>query len=357
MKAQTNALVERFSEFITSHDYQNTPILTAYVDIDTTNPDNRREQPAWQIALKNEVKRIEQDLDAEKLKRRSGQQRRANAEEIVLAHLQERKPTGRSVALFSDLEEYIAIDLPVPMETRLYYGFPQIKHLLFALDQYKKYLVVLFSGAESRLTEVFLTRATGDVVVETEHETMRRLSRKSLEDGQDRRGPEFERRFVNEMATELNRYFLEDPEIERLILGGNLKLANRVKNSLHPAVKELVVAIEPLDFKLPENEIAAAVRPLAYEHEQAYDLAVVEELIRLYNRKGAAVLERQAVTTALSRGQVKTLVLPYPMDADEFDELIVEAVVNGADVEFVYGPAAARLQEFGGIGARLYYSV
>lgn len=356
MQANVNEIVARFSEFVTTHDYKNRPILTAYVNVDPTDPDNRREQPAWQIELKNETKRIEQELDAERMKRRDAQARRATAEEIVMGYLRERKPTGRSIALFTDLEDTIAIDLPVAMQTRLYYGFPQIKHLLFAMDQYKKYLVLLFSGAEARLVEVFLTRTTDDVVVETEHEKQRRLSRKSMEDGQDRRGPEFERRFINEMATEINRFFLEDPDIERLVLGGNLKLANGVKNSLHPAARDRVVAVEPLDFKLPEKEIATVVKQIADDYEQAHDLAEVEELVRLHNRRGAAVLERQGVETALSRGQVKTLVIPYPMDAAEFDLLIVDAIVNGAGLEFVYGAAAERLREFGGIGAKLYYS-
>lgn len=357
MKAKIDQVLELLRDYATTHEYPETPILTAYVDIDTTKRANQRMQPAWLIDLKNEAKRLEQELDSEQFKRRNVQQRWTAAQEMILEHLLERKPGGRSVVLFSDLEDFVAVDLPISLPTRLYYGLPQIKHLLFTLDQYESYLVILFSGAEARLVEVFLTRTTEDLTIETEHERKRRLSRKSMEAGQDRRSPEFKRRFVNEMASELTSYFMEDPDFERLILGGNLKLAHAVKKALHPAIKEVVVAIEPIEFNTPENDIAALVKRIAADVEAAHDLGMVEELVRLYNSRGAVALEQQGVETALSHGQVETLVLPYPLDGEELDSLIVEVVVNGAEVEFVHGEAADKLQEYGGIGAKLYYSM
>ncbi len=53
---------------------------------------------------------------------------------------------------------------------------------------------------------------------------------------------------------------------------------------------------------------------------------------------------------------MKTLVIPWPLDSEAFDSLMVDATVAGAGIEFVYGPAADQLNEFGGIGALLYYS-
>ena len=366
MKAKINEILEEFREFVTTHNYKNRPILTAYVDIDTTKPENQRERPAWSIDLKNETKRIEEQLAPEEFKRFDNVKKWDRVEEMVLGRLRER-PTGRSIVLFSDLEDFMAVDLPVSIPTRLYYGFPQIKHLLFALDQYKEYLVALFSGDESRLVEVLLSRTTDELTVETDLEQMRRsrfpLTKRSADSthaakdsGQDARRKEYERRFVKVAAEEIERLFLQNADLERLILGGNLKQAHAVNNSLHPTIKEVVVAIEPIDFKLPPTEIAHIVKQISDEFEQAHDLSVVEELVSLYNRNGTAVLEQQGVETALSRGQVKTLVIPYPIDATDFDSLIVDVVMSGAEVEFVYGEAADKLNEFGGIGAKLYYS-
>ena len=95
---------------------------------------------------------------------------------------------------------------------------------------------------------------------------------------------------------------------------------------------------------------------IANNYELAHDLNVVQELIELFNRNGTGVLEQQGVELALSKGQVKTLVIPYPIDKTDFDRLSVDVVISGAEVEFVYGAASDKLNQYGGIGARLYYS-
>ncbi|TVQ43421.1 MAG: hypothetical protein EA365_12650 [Gloeocapsa sp. DLM2.Bin57] len=356
MTTDINDILDLFRDFVSTHDYQNNSILTAYVDIDSTNPENQRVTPAWQIELKNELKRFESQLDPEEMKRWEAQKTLSRTETMIMDRLQHQKPTGRSIALFSDFEDLVAIDLPVPMKTRVYYGLPQIKHLLFALDQYKKYLAILFSGSEVRIVEVFLTRATNEIQLSTEHELARRFGRKSKTLAFDRRDKEYEQRFIKEVAGEINQYFLESLEAERIVFGGNQQQAAQIRSALRPNVRDLVVAIEPMDFKLPEREIADIVRPIAYAYEQDHDVTVVENLVYQFNKNGPAVIEKQGVEIALERGKVKTLVIPYPVDTEEFDSLIVDVILSGAEVEFVYGEGADKLKQFGGIGAVLYYS-
>ena len=105
MKIKINQILKNFRDYVTTHDYQHTPMLTAYVDIDTTDPKNNRETPAWSIELKNQFKEIKARIDPEQLKRRSVQQRWEKAEERILEHLREQKLTGRSIAFFSDLDD------------------------------------------------------------------------------------------------------------------------------------------------------------------------------------------------------------------------------------------------------------
>ncbi len=356
MKSRINEVLESYREFLTTHDYKDTPILTAYVDIDPTNPDNRRDRPAWLIELKNEAKRLAADLDEAKLKRRATQTKWADTSEMVMEYLKDRKPTGRSVVLFTDHSDFLAVDLPVPVPTKLYYGVPEVKHLLFSLDQHKKYLVVLLSGSEVRALEVFLTRTTDELRVETEHELGRRLGRTANAHKHESRASEFERRFTREVAKEINQHFLGDPDFERLVLGGNVKHAHAVKNALHPAVREMLVAVEPIDFKLPKTEVARHVKAIADHHELEHDLAVVDDLVARFNRSGTAVVDRQGVETALARGNVRRLVLPYLSDDQDLDALIVDATLGGSEIEFVCGEAATKLNELGGIGATLYYA-
>ncbi|BAQ65030.1 hypothetical protein [Geminocystis sp. NIES-3709] len=357
MKTDIHQILEIFTEFVGTHNYQNNPILSVYVDIDSTNPDNRREQPAWQIELKNELKRIESQLDPEEMKRWDNQKIWSETETMIMNYLQSEKPTGRSIVVFTDFKDIIGVDLPIPMKTAIYYGLPQIKHLLFAMDQYKEYSAILFSGSEARIVEVFLTRSTNEIRIETEHELSRKFGRKANTLTDDRRDREFDVRFIREMVTEINQYFLDHLEDSRIIFGGNLKQAGKIKNALNPAVRNLVVAIEPMDFKLADNEIAEIVRPIAYAYEQDHDVTVVENLIYKFNKNATAVIEKQGVEKALSEARVKTLVIPYPMDTEEFDSLIVEVILSGAQVEFVYGEGAEKLKQYGGIGAELYYSV
>jgi hypothetical protein len=122
MQKAVHDVLESLREFIVSHQYQDTPILTLYANVDSTDPDNRRDRPKWMIELKNEAKRLEQEYGTEALKRRDVKQRWSDAEEKIMAHLQHTKPQGRSIVLFTDLEDYVTLDLPVPMPTKLYYS-------------------------------------------------------------------------------------------------------------------------------------------------------------------------------------------------------------------------------------------
>jgi stalled ribosome rescue protein Dom34 len=129
-----------------------------------------------------------------------------------------------------------------------------------------------------------------------------------------------------------------------------------VKNALHPAVRKTLVAVESIDFKQADIEIARKVKEIGDRYELEHDLGVVDELVARYNRNGTAVVEAEGVALALKQGRVKTLVIPYPIDSEQFDALIIDATTGGASIEFVYGEAAEQLKKFGGIGATLFYS-
>ena len=60
MKKKIQEIFDTLRNFITEHQYEETPVLTAYVAVDSTDQDNRRDRPAWLIELKNEAKRLEE---------------------------------------------------------------------------------------------------------------------------------------------------------------------------------------------------------------------------------------------------------------------------------------------------------
>lgn len=359
MKNKINEILDSLRIFITEHDYENTPILTAYVDLDSTDQDNRRDRPAWLIELKNEAKRIEEQYDAESLKRRDTKRKWADTEEMVLSHLNDRKPEGRSTLFFTDHNDFLTVDLPMSMPTRLFYGVPQVKPLLFALDRYKKYLVALLSEDEVKLVEVFLTAPTEETRIQTDSSgpvSLRPGGRKSRTQASERRDLDTERRLANEIANEINQYVLADPDIEHVIFGGNLKLTHAVKNALHPAVYESLVTIEPIAYTSSGNEISEVVKRVADEKEQEHDLALLNELVARRHVCGTAVLETQGVLQALENGQASKIVVSVPIETDKFDQLLIKSLLNNCEIDFLHGEAAGKLNEFGGIAATLYYS-
>jgi len=359
MKKKIQQIFDTLRNFITEHQYEETPVLTAYVAVDSTDQDNRRDRPAWLIELKNEAKRLEEQHGTESMKRRDTQKKWANTEEMILGHLQESKPQGRSIVIFTDHEDFLTVDLPIPMKTQMFYGVPQVKPFLFALDSYKKCLVVLFSEEEGKLLEVFLTAPTGEAIVQTASMgsiSLRPGGKTSRTQASERRDLDTERRVVKEKAAEINAYFLADPEIQHVIFGGNLKLAHAVKSALHPAVSESLVSVEPIAYAASNNDIAEIVKRIADEKELEHDLALVNELISRRHACGTAVLETQGVLLALEQGQASKIVVAVPIDSDKFDQLLIKSILNNCEIEFLHGEAAKKLNEFGGIAAMLYFS-
>ncbi len=359
MKAQIQRVLDALRDFITQHHYEDTPILTAYVGVDSTDADNRRDRPAWLIELKNEAKRIEADQCLQEMKRRDTKRQWADTEEAILSHLQDSKPQGRSIVIFTDHQDFLTLDLPVPMPTRLSFGLPQVKPLLFALDRYRKYLVVLFSEEDGKMVEVFLTAPTEEVTVNMGPSggvSLRPGGRTSRTQASERRDLDTERRVAADAAEAIHAHFTSDSEFEHIVFGGNLKMAHAVKHALHPAIYDQLVSIERIAHDSTPNEIAEVVKRVADETEAERDLATVDELISRRHACGTAVLEWQGVLAAIEQGQANKVYVSVPLDSDEFDELMLKSVLADCEIGFVHGDAAKRLNEFGGVAATLYYS-
>lgn len=359
MKNAINEILNSLGEFMSAHIDENTPVLTAYIGIDTTDPDNKRDRPAWLIELKNEAKRIDEEHGTEALKRRDTQRKWTNTEEVIMSHLQERKPQGRSTVIFTDHVNFHAVDLPVPLPTQLAYGPPHVKPLLVALDRYRKCLVALFSEEETKLVDVYLTVATGETLVSTGHEggmSLRPGERVGRTQASGRRDLDTKRHIVAEKASEVQARIQNDPQIEHVIFGGNLKLAHAVKNALNPALYGGLVAIEPIAFNSSATEVAALARRVAEEKVIEHDLALLSELVNRRHACGTAVLETQGVMLALEQGRASKIVISVPIESDKFDQIMIKCVISGCEIDFLHGEAAAKLNEFGGIAAVLYYA-
>jgi peptide subunit release factor 1 (eRF1) len=260
------------------------------------------------------------------------------------------------LALFIGPNGELAYELPVALSNFAHYGKPQIAKFLRALDEYQEYLVVLFAQDRARAINVFLGESAAEVMIHVDQTWNRKVHKTAHDSSQADRLDEIDRRFARHAAGELDKHFLGSDDVERIIFGGNLQLAHAVRNYLHPYVADRVIAMLPIPIDTATHDIAAQVRPVADASEREFEEHLVANLINRARAGGRAVLGHEAVSEALNRHAVSELVLPYPSDLVTADELLVKALYSSADLEFIEGEAAERLQEEGGVGAFLYYT-
>ncbi len=360
MKNTIQDIFEVLRDYLISHENNQSKILSVYANIDTKNPDNRRERPAWLIDLKNHLDGLSEAYGDGALRTIDPTLMWREVKERIIVTLSEREPSGRSLALFTDLVDDIVIDLPLPVKTSAYYGLPQVKHLLSQLHRYGKYLVVLFSETEHRVISIDTPLSMGEAFVESGIKAgvfLRPGGRKSRTQASERRDLGSERGVIRDAAHEINSYFMDNPTFDRIVFGGNLKIAHGVKNALHHTVSELLVSIEPIPFKASEELVRNTVKLIADEYETIHDNALVNELVTRRETCGRGVTGAENILDALNNGQVRKLFIPYPIVSDEFDSLIVEALLANVEIELVHGEAAERLKDMGGAGALLYYVI
>ena len=69
-------------------------------------------------------------------------------------------PTGKTLVLFADVDQVHTHELPLPIESQYHYGEPLLTPLLWALDEYKRYLIVQVDSERARFTSAYLGART-----------------------------------------------------------------------------------------------------------------------------------------------------------------------------------------------------
>ncbi|GAL25785.1 hypothetical protein JCM19239_4272 [Vibrio variabilis] len=345
--------------YIDEHQETKSNMMTVYANLDPSDYTNQRERPAWMIELKNQFDMLtpEQKQDAENAvgTALTWEYIEEKTLEAFLAH----EPKGKGAMILTDFVDGMIVDLPLPVENRVYFGLPQVSQLLSQLHRYGKYLVVLFSEKEHRVISVNLNTNGSEQIVDSGSVNgvfLRPGGKKSRTQASERRDLDTEKRIYNSAAEEINAFFMDDTDFDRIILGGNLKIAKQVASELHHSVAERLVSIEPIPFKVAENDLKRMVRVIADEYEEVQDASLVQELLIRQNTCDRSAFGLDAVMTALENGQVRRIYLPHPVDAQKFNMVLVEAMANNVDVEILHGDAAERLNALGGVAATLYYT-
>ncbi len=367
------------------------PVLSLYVLTNPADPDVA--QYTFDFKKKPYVIRAKDTLKAlgvpEPLSRR------------VLDRLEHDAPQAVTRAIFAGedfLEVFdLGVELPVvDLRTGLVearWGEPYVAPLLFALDEFEPYAVVLLDRERWRLFEVFMNQIeeVEDAFRAVAPEEWRRLSESrpaaprtvggyaaaakggTAKDKFDRRLLEWTHRFYKARAVELARY-VEERGIQRVILMGPEEDTKYFSTFLPKAMGERVVAHLPAPDhpRVAPGEVLLRVRPAIERIER-------EEEYKLLDRiREEGIWGAEKVLSALHEGRVYLWVLPWRLDLEVYycpeekfaalseakaravcaaperrplKDLVDElAAVYGARLEFVRGEAEKRLTtEFGGM--------
>jgi len=337
--------------------------LTLYLAVDPAARENQAAPPAWRIWLKDALRAIEDDQNGDS----TWPDIRARAEEFFVEY----RPSSKSLALFTGPDFQQVYELPVPAENLAVFGRPPVAPLLWAMDEYQSYLIVMVDQQRADFYTVYLGEVGFQRDMNLELDTadwrkktgaqpstaMPSLGRGSPEDDFVDRVEEDVRGFYREVVEQITE-LVEEQGTRRMVLGGSEQSAHAVRDLLPERVAGTVVDVLPIPMRYSMQEIMERVQPRALDYERAEEQALVDQVINLAKAGGRGALGREAVMKALEQQRVELLLAPWPLPAHEFlRDVTARVFASSGTIELVHGEAAERLKAEGGLGARLYYAL
>ncbi len=340
------------------------PVLTLYLTVDPAARENQATMPAWRIWLKDALKAMEDS--------QNGDAKWPDIRTRVEAYFADYQPNSKSLALFTGPDFQQVYELPIPVENEAAFGTPPVAPLLWVMDEYQTYLIVMVDQQRAYFYTAYLGEVgfQQDMTLELDTGDWRRktgalpstgsgdgLGRGSSEDQFEGRMEENVRRFYRDVIEQIKE-FVEKQGVRRVVLGGSEQSAHTVRDLLPEHVAKAVVDVLPIPMRCNVQEIMERVQPRALEYEREEEMALVDQVINLAKAGGRGALGREAVMQALEQRRVELLLAPWPLhDHEFFKDVTAHVFASGGSIELVHGDAAERLKAEGGLGARLYYAL
>ena len=340
--------------------------LSLFLDVNPARQENQAANPAWRTFLKQALREAESGA-----KQVEGWKQ---IEERVNAFFDGYGVESRGLAAFFSPEAEQVYELPVNVEERWSFGKPLIVPLLWMIDEYEPYLIVMVDKEKAELVTAYLGSARVQDTLENDmysydfgQKTLmpsasavaggHMLTQGSNREAYENMINEHIARFHREVVSEVEAFARKHPHI-RVVIGGEEQSAHALRNLMPDHFDGVLVGILPIPLRLNNSEILQTVLPAALEFERDQEMKLVNEVIDFAKSGGRGALGRKAVKRALEMQQVELLILPYPVekekDAADFSARVFE---SSGSVELVHGAAADRLKEEGGVAARLYYAL
>jgi hypothetical protein len=348
------------------------PVLSFYLQVSNELQENQSDQPAWSIYVKNILRTRDQETNNQ-----SGGDWKT-VRDRAMAYFDGYQPTSRGLVAFFSASDQQIYELPIaPQENASSFGEPLVIPLLWLMDEFEPYVVVLIDQEHAQVFSTYL----GDMQLERELKSDRHQfdfqqitmfhppSAPQRTGGQPTSGSEKDlfddmmqewiNRLYRDVADKVREYVQKNGR-HRLIIGGAEKSAMALKDMLHEEVMQDFVAILPITMHDSRQQIIEKILPAADEYERKTEIELVNQVIDYAKAGGRGALGEKDVQDALEQQRVELLVMPWPgsgLDDETMQAYTLKAMDSSSKFELVHGEAADRLMEEGKVGARLYYAV
>jgi peptide subunit release factor 1 (eRF1) len=235
----------------------------------------------------------------------------ADGERIRQYLATELDPAAQGVVIVAcgahDVFEPLAFALPVP--TRISIGpVPVLHDVARVIDDHPTYAVLLADQKDARLTFVRYGQASRTVSLEASgyprHQQQGGWSQRRYQARADERIEAFARDVAEE-----TRKALDALNVRMLIVGGNEVMLSALDDAFHETVKERIVKMMPLDIRSSESEVIDATLPIAQEAERDREAGLVTTLRDAVGAGGKGAAGGEGTLEALQAGQVQALVM------------------------------------------------
>ncbi|MCC7104261.1 MAG: host attachment protein [Chloroflexi bacterium] len=348
-------------------------VLSVYLD---TSP-GRTAFQAYLLAYRDGCKQIRASLgDAD---RERFETAAARIERQLLESLEPSHP-GLAAFASGDGASFLAVPLPRAPRDEVGWGEQaQLEPLQALLDEYERIAVLLFDKEQARIYTLFMG------TIETRRILQDEVPGKQMTGGwfalaQTRYARHHEDhvlRHARRTIAVLTRMLHERP-FDRLIVGGSPEAVSLLRQHLPRPLRGRLAGTINLELFASELEVQRAALKTAEDLERRDEMAMVNELLEDASSR-FVVLGLEATLEALGEKRVHLLVLAPNVDpagaactqcgrlttalgacpscggksvplAALREPLLRQAAEQRASVEFVAGPAAGKLETFGGIG-------
>lgn len=382
-------------------------VLSVALDIDPSKPENQATHPAYTIELRNAVRNIIDGL--------SKSERRAAEETAgpVLSFVESMRPEGRGLAIFAAPDLWRQYFVPFPIPTRVSYGRADVMPLMWTVDEYEPYAILLVDREEVRILTAYLgstavlerevlvldtsdwrfkagrqptyAKAAGVGAGRGAAPDTFAAGRGAAPDAFAARVEDNIRRFWLGAAEAATRW-LDDLKIERLIICGPEESTSVVREALPKRMGANVVGVIPMPSYADSAEIEKRTLPVALAEEHRQDSELVATLLEGATARKGGVVGKAATIDALQQGQAKTVVAVRILEGEawqcrrckyvlatarqrcsacrgKMEPLPLTQVLplltlrGGAEIEVVGEEAGQGLRPHDGLGAILRYEI